>query len=76
MGVVTLVGHIVWDWLKSGNRKNGSGDQPPDFWRMEFRIAVREVLRERHEVMESSIDSIIQKLDCLLERTERRSNRR
>lgn len=72
VGAVALGGHILWDWLRPKKPSNGSGDKPPDFWRMEFRAAVREVNAERRDIMQAGIRAIEDKLDEILRKLENR----
>ena len=64
--VSTILGKIVWDWL-SHRKTNGaaSGDKSPEYWKAEFRNAVREVLEDRAPLMRSHIESLNARLDAL-----------
>lgn len=55
---LAVLGKIVFDWLSGGKRKNGSGEQPVDFWRMEFRAAIREELEQSRRIMQGEADKL------------------
>ena len=48
----SLVGRALFDWLRPKHATNGtSGERSVDFWRIEFRSAVREELQSGRQAM-------------------------
>lgn len=56
--ILSLIGKIVFDWLGGSRKKNGSGEQPVDFWRMEFRAAIREELEQSRRLMNGEVEKL------------------
>ena len=59
---IVVVLRTIFDFIGPRLKRNGhsSGEKDPDFWRLEFRAAVREVMAERNVMLEKLVREAVE----------------